>query len=270
MKPRTINVHRYPAAHPEGRPPLLFVHGAYTDGRCWVQHFIPFFRDAGYDCYAIDLSGHGASSGHDTLDQFGLDDYVEDLAGVVDSLPAPPVLVAHSMGCVVVQRYLETGRAAAVAFLSPVPPTGTGGAASRLAMSNPEFFTELPKAVSGHATRKTLEVMGKVYFSPEMPPGDILQYLPIIQPESELAVTEMLTIAFRPSRRRPAIPALVMGGAFDAVFPASMLYFTALSWRAATLVIPGAGHMLMLDPQWEDAAGKLLAWVEGVKAGLPG
>ena len=79
----------------------------------------------------------------------------------------------------------------------------------------------------------------------------------------------------RRQRLEPELPRLlkrlvVMGGAFDAVFPASMLYFTALSWRAATLVIPGAGHMLMLDPQWEDAAGKLLAWVEGVKAGLPG
>ena len=95
-----------------------------------------------------------------------------------------------------------------------------------------------------------------------MAPEESVQYLPLIQPESEKAVTEMLIAPFRIARGRARIPALVMGGSADQVFPASMLFFTAASWNARTQIIDGAGHMLMLDPQWPDAAGKLQEWLE--------
>ena len=65
-----------------------------------------------------------------------------------------------------------------------------------------------------------------------------------------------------PAGRRPDIPALVMGGGEDAVFPASMLFFTALPWKARQVVIPRAGHMLMLDPQWPQAAAALGDWLD--------
>jgi len=64
--------------------------------------------------------------------------------------------------------------------------------------------------------------------------------------------------------RRPNIPALVMGGSEDQVFPASMLFFTALAWRAQSVTIERAGHMLMLDPQWPEAAAALADWLTTV------
>ena len=69
---------------------------------------------------------------------------------------------------------------------------------------------------------------------------------------------------FRIARGRARIPALVMGGSADQVFPASMLFFTAASWNAETQIIEGAGHMLMLDPQWTDAAGRLEEWLDSL------
>lgn len=258
-------IHHYPAAQPSPLPPLLFVHGGYSNAALWAVRFIPFFQDVGYDCYALELSGHGsrpADRAH--LDDFGLDDFVADLAAAVAGLPAAPVLIAHSMGCLVSQRFLEQGTALAVAFLAPVPPTGTGGTASRFALTKPDFFTELPNAVNGTASEKTMRTMASVYFSPAMAPEETLQYLPLIQPESEKAVMEMVTAPLRLARARARIPALVMGGSADQVFPASLLFFTAASWNAKTLVIEGAGHMLMLDPQWPEAAGKLREWLESL------
>lgn len=265
MSEKTPVIHHYPARQSNGRSPLLFVHGGYSNAALWGIHFIPYFQAQGYDCYALELSGHGsrpADRAH--LDDFGIDDYVADLAAAVDSLPAAPVLIAHSMGCLVCQRFLEQGSARAVAFLAPVPPTGTGGTASRFALTMPDFFAELPNAVNGTADEKTMRTMASVYFSPAMAPEETIQYLPLIQPESEKAVTEMLVAPFRIARGRARIPALVMGGSADQVFPASMLFFTAASWNARNLVIAGAGHMLMLDPQWPDAAGKLQEWLESL------
>jgi pimeloyl-ACP methyl ester carboxylesterase len=265
MPATSVQIHHFPARQAAGKPPLLFVHGGYSHAALWNVRFIPFFQAQGYDCHALDLSGHGSSPGRRQLDEFGIDDFVADLAAAVDAMPAPPVLIAHSMGCLVSQRYLEAGNARAVAFLAPVPPTGTGGTASRLALTQPDFFAELPNAVNGTASEQTMRTMAKVYFSPSMPAEETLQYLPLIQPESEKAVAEMVTAPLRFARRRARLPALVMGGSEDQVFPASMLHFTAASWQARNVVIRGAGHMLMLDPQWPEAAESLLAWLEGLR-----
>jgi len=265
MPAKTPIIHHYLARQTSPNPPLLFVHGGYSNAALWAVRFIPYFQNLGYDCYALELSGHGsrlADRAH--LDDFGLNDYVDDLAAAVASLPTPPVLIAHSMGCLVCQRFLEQGTARAVAFLAPVPPTGTGGTASRFALTMPDFFAELPNAVNGTASEQTMRTMARVYFSPSMAPEETVQYLPLIQPESEKAVTEMLVAPFRIARGRARIPALVMGGSADQVFPASMLFFTAASWNAKTLIIEGAGHMLMLDPQWPEAAGKLQEWLESL------
>jgi pimeloyl-ACP methyl ester carboxylesterase len=256
-------LHHFPATQPAGQPPLLFVHGGYSHAALWGVRFIPYFQQHGYDCYALDLSGHGSQpADRQSLDEFGIDDFVADLTAAVARLPELPVLIGHSMGCLVCQRFLEQGQARAVAFLAPVPPTGTGGTASRLALTMPDFFAELPNAVNGTASEKTMQTMAGVYFSPTMPAAETVHYLPLIQPESEKAVAEMLIAPWRIARRRQHLPALVMGGSADQVFPAAMLYFTAAAWGAQTKIIADAGHMLMLDPQWPEAAGKLLEWLD--------
>lgn len=256
-------LHSFPAtgeAAP-GQPPLLFVHGAYVDASCWELNFIPYFQARGYDCHALDLSGHGAS-GRREVNGYGLDDYVADIAEAAADLPEAPVLISHSMGCVVTQRFLAKGQARAAAFLAPVPPTGTGGSAARLALSRPDFFQELPKAVSGHADAHTISMMAAVYFSPDMPAREIPKFLPMIQPESERAVLELVNLPFRPAYHRPRIPVLAMNGGEDQVFPPGMLGFTAVPWNARSCVIPRAGHMLMLDPQWPEAAAAISDWLE--------
>jgi pimeloyl-ACP methyl ester carboxylesterase len=265
MPTKTPIIHHHPARQPSNLPPLLFVHGGYSSAALWNVRFIPYFQELGYDCHALELSGHGSHpADRAQLDDFGLDDYVADLSAAIDNLPAAPVLIAHSMGCLVSQRFLERGTARAVAFLAPVPPTGTGGTASRFALTMPDFFAELPNAVNGSASEKTIRTMARVYFSPSMAPEESVQYLPLIQPESEKAVAEMVTAPLRIARGRARIPALVMGGSADQVFPASMLFFTAAAWNAKTQIIQDAGHMLMLDPQWPDAAGKLHEWLESL------
>ena len=160
MSAKTPVIHHHPAHQPNTRPPLLFVHGGYSNAALWGVRFIPYFQDLGYDCYALELSGHGGRP----ADRAHLDDYVADLAAAVAGLPAAPVLIGHSMGSLVSQRFLERGTARAVAFLAPVPPNGTGGTVSRFALSMPDFFAELPNAVNGTASEKTMHTMARVYF----------------------------------------------------------------------------------------------------------
>lgn len=43
-------------------PPLVFVHGSFHAAWCWAEHFLPFFSQNGYDCYALSLLGQVLST----------------------------------------------------------------------------------------------------------------------------------------------------------------------------------------------------------------
>ena len=93
--------------------PLLFVHGAWHGAWCWTEHFLPYFSAKGYACYALNLRGHGRSSIKGSVRFVRIADYVADVEEVAARIPAPPVLVGHSMGGFITQKYLERHHAPA-------------------------------------------------------------------------------------------------------------------------------------------------------------
>ena len=62
---------------------------------------MPWFASQGYHCYALSLRGHGQSGGGR---KSHFHQHSEDIAGVVETLPATPVVVAHSLGGFFLQR----------------------------------------------------------------------------------------------------------------------------------------------------------------------
>ena len=259
-----IQVHRHPATAHAGRGALLFVHGAYTHSSYWEFNFIPYFQCHGYDCFAVDLSGHGGSAGQERLDEFGIDDYAEDIACAVRLIGEPVTIIGHSMGSLATQRYLEKGTARAAIFLSPVPSTGTGSSATQLALRFPAYFDALEEVISGVISEENNDLMAKIYFSPEATGDEVLRFLPTVGPESQRAVMEMAMLLARPPVRRRKLPALVIGGEADAIFPSSQLFFTALPWQAEVIRIPGAGHMLPIDSNWQAVAERIHQWVAAI------
>jgi pimeloyl-ACP methyl ester carboxylesterase len=261
MTPRKLSIQHYPSSIEPVCGTLLFVHGAYVNSTCWEFFFIPFFQQRGYRCFTLDLSGHGASEGRERIEEFGIDDYVEDLKIAIATAGGAVTVVAHSMGCRVLERFLERAEVEAAIFMAPIPTTGTAGSAVQLIQRYPAFLKVLDDAVNRKISREAGEVMTRVYFSPDVTPEETLRYLPMIGPESHRAVLEMAVPDVRWSVRRRRPPALVIGGSEDAVFPISMLHFFASTWRAEMHRVEGAGHMLMLDPRWEGIAEHMLAWL---------
>jgi pimeloyl-ACP methyl ester carboxylesterase len=265
MPSRTIHTLHLPAVPASDQPPLLFVHGAYVNADCWALNFLPYFADLGYDCHALDLSGHGRSEGRDCLDSFGLDDYLDDVLQVASTLGRQPIMIGHSMGATLVERAMEQGLAKAGVLLAPVPPTGTQGSALNLGLRQPRFFAEIDNVTHGRFSADSLTLMRDVYFAPSTPAEDIEQFVHLIQPESQQAVAEMLLLGWRIHRSRATLPVLVVGGRDDAVFAPSMVGFTAQRWQAELAILPDSGHMLMLDRQWLAAADQIAAWLDTVR-----
>ena len=121
-------------AHPV---PLLFVHGGWHGAWCWDDHFLDFFADAGYRAVAVSLRGHGTSPTTKPVRRVSMADYIDDVRVTAENLGGRPVLIGHSLGGFVVQRYLENHRAPAAVLLGSVPPHGVRGRAVRVWRRHP-------------------------------------------------------------------------------------------------------------------------------------
>jgi pimeloyl-ACP methyl ester carboxylesterase len=83
--------------------PLLFVHGAFVDGRMWEPQFAAFARR--YRVVRYDLRGHGRT-GPSSLETYTIDGLADDLAGLVEALGLEePIVCGLSLGGMIAQAY---------------------------------------------------------------------------------------------------------------------------------------------------------------------
>ena len=106
------------------KPPILFVHGAWHGAWCWDEHFLDYFAEQGYRSVALSLRGHGNSTAPKSMRLCSIADFVDDIDTVATSLPEPPVVIGHSLGGFVVQKYLESHDAPAAVLLASAPVSG--------------------------------------------------------------------------------------------------------------------------------------------------
>ncbi len=257
-----------PAAPRPGMPPLLFIHGAYTAAWCWQERFLPWFAAQGFFAYALSLSGHGGSRHRDErLDGYSIDDYVQDVVTAVAALPAPPVLIGHSMGGFVVQKYLELHTAPAAVLMCAVPPQGLAGSAVSMFLGKPHLLLDLNRLTTGGHV--ALESLREALFAQPVPPEDLLRYHRLAQPESHRALWDMMLFDLpRPARALDNLPngrddLLVVGAALDMIIPASSVEMTARSYGVAARILPGLGHGLMLEADWRQPAQLVADWLGG-------
>lgn len=258
--PKLEVLRRAPKGGSGARPPLLFVHGGFVGAWCWDENFLDWFAGRGWHCHAVSLRGHGASDGRDMLHESGIDDYVADVARVAQALDRPPVLVGHSMGGFVVQRYLESHPAAAAVLLAPVPATGLSGAGFAMAATNPGLFFDLGLAHEFGSRAPSPAMLFEAVFGHEADSG-FSRYGDRFSDESHRAWFEMCQPAFVDTYRIPDLPLMVIGGGADRVIPPAFIRSAArLLGRRADL-LPGLGHALMLEPGWEGVAARVDEWL---------
>jgi pimeloyl-ACP methyl ester carboxylesterase len=249
-----------PQSEHAARTPLLFVHGGYVGAWSWAEHFLPWFSARGFPVHAISLRGHGASSERARLHSFSLEDYVQDVALAADSLERPPILVGHSMGALVVQKYLERTAVPAAVLACPVPPFGLLPSAFSLAMFRPSLWVEINALAAGR--RASREALGTALFAGPMEAAAMERIYDWMQPESRRALADMTWWGLPQLWRVNRSPALVLGAARDTLIPNAQAAATARMLDAEFRMLDGLGHALMLDARWERAAEALLGWIE--------
>lgn len=242
-----------------GKPPLLFVHGAWLGAWCWDEFFLGFFAEAGFPAFALSLRGHGGSSG--ALHFASMDDYVADLADVAKGLPSPPILIGHSMGGGVVQKYLERHAAPAALLLGSMPPHGMANAFLDAWRRHPLRFLQANLTGNTHNLFGAPDISREFFYTPETSDAEIARLMRRAGGESQRALLEMsLPNWIDPTRVKTRVA--VMGGAKDVVIPPRDVLETARRYGVEAQILPEQPHAMMMDMHWRAAAAAVLAWLE--------
>lgn len=217
-------------------PSVVFIHGAGGTHLYWPANLR---RLTGYDLYAVDLPGHGKSSGN--LKE-SISAYADAILEWVGSLGLQRVfLVGHSMGSAI---------ALTLALEKPEQIVGIGllGAAASLKV-NPQVLERIGQP---HTYQEAVYKVVRWSFSNQAP--QVLTALAekrLLEAGPQVLYHDFLACnAFdvRDQLTKISLPALVICGQDDKMTPVKDSLLLAKEIPGAECeVIPDAGHMVMLE-----------------------
>ncbi len=242
--------------------PVLFVHGMWHAAWCWSDKFQPYFADHGYRSHAMSLRGHGASDGQEKIKMTPLNDFVSDLAQVIEKLDSSPILVGHSMGGMIVQKYLENHQVPAAILLGSAPPKGLLAATMRIALKHPLNFLKVNLTFNLKHNISKPEHYKELFFSENFADEELARYYEIVrvQEESMMAYLDMMFMNL-PQPEKVNTPILVLGTLDDNLISVSEVKETAKAFNTEAMFFSGIGHAMMLDNDWQKVADKILGWL---------
>jgi len=250
---------------PDGKSkatPLLFVHGKWHGAWCWDEHFLPYFAAHGYDCTALSLRGHAGSEGREGLRWHSITDYVSDVERVTGQFDTPPVIIGHSMGGFITQKYLERHHEhPAAVLLTPIPPTGLWPTTFNVLGERPLILLKSIASLSLYPVVETPEVARWSLFSDDFPTELLEKYHSQLQNESFRSYLDELGLNLVHTKRVKT-PLLVIGAENDAVIKPWMVQRTAKIYGTQAVIFPDMAHDVMLEAGWEKVAKRVLDWLE--------
>ncbi|MCV7097143.1 alpha/beta hydrolase [Mycobacterium kubicae] len=241
--------------------PLLLVHGAFHGAWCWNAHFVDFFATRGFHVVAPSLRGHGSSQRDGPLRLRSIADFVADVAQIANSLAREPILVGHSMGGFIVQKYLESHSAPAGVLLASAPPRGHLRTLLRSLRQHP--WCSVKFGITGRPEHLSGSVAGarELFFGPQTSADLVGAITARLQPESTRALLFDMVAHGLVKTSRISTPMLVLGGAHDALYPESDIVATAAAYGTHATVIADIGHEMMLEPPWAIGADHIHRWL---------
>ncbi|MCS6980202.1 MAG: alpha/beta hydrolase [Flavobacteriales bacterium] len=252
---------------PNGRPPLVFIHGMAHGAWCWEWLWVPWLLHRGYTCLTLNLRGHGESEGWERLSRTPVRAYVQDVRFVLSHLDTLPVVVGHSMGGFIVQKLLlsRTPLKGAV-LVAPVPASGFGRALWTLFRLEPARFLKGLITFSTTPFTEDVQVVKRLCFSQDAPEERVHSTFMALQPESFRAFLDMVI----GDLHRPAptqVPTLILASGKDCFVPLKALERTTRGFGAHLQVFEDVAHDMMLDTRWEAVCAIMESWIRNLPEG---
>ncbi|MET0182033.1 MAG: alpha/beta hydrolase [Caulobacterales bacterium] len=107
----------------KSKTPVVFVHGAFCGGWAWDAFREPF-EAAGYETHAPSLPHHERGADLEALAKSGVQDYCDAIVHYAKGMSAPPILIGHSLGGLIVQMAAMHMPVSAVVLMASSAPWG--------------------------------------------------------------------------------------------------------------------------------------------------
>ena len=227
-------------------PPLLFIHGAWHGAWCW-KPLMNYLSEEGFTSYAFDLPGHGKRQSEGVIG-LGIMDYVAEVKSVINELPlTKPILIGHSMGGIIAQKFLEKNEARALVLVAPCPAIGGS-------LLLPIKYLQQPiaaiTATFGRKTRIRNQNMCNRLFFDNITPEKLENHYEKLCMESSRAIRQMVLPGFKINADKiTSIPVAVAAAGKDYFFEFQRLQKWTEDYQYDLLPFPEASHNLINEPE---------------------
>lgn len=249
---------------------IVFAHGICHGAWCW-HHYMDFFSSVGYACYAVSYRGHGGSSGKCG----GLSKNMEDVRKAVEMARMEtgykPILVGHSMGGAVAQKYAgayEDTLSALVLLASATAPKMNIRDTQKSTREKENMKIASDIALGKKDKLKPDQIARAAFFTGSkdgIEEADMNLCIEKLQKESRLCILGLHHTYTK--RYKLSFPVLVIGSDTDAYFPEPSLSATKGIYEDAGTevsyeLLHGICHDMMLDRRWKESAIKIRDFIE--------
>lgn len=243
--------------------PIVMQHGMWHGAWCW-QAWQALLAEWGWESHAHSLPGHGRSPVQRPIRWCTLQYYFEFLHDEIRRQRQPPILLGHSMGGALTQWYLKYGGPLAAAVL--VAPW-TSHNMQDPALVRPIVLRDplgillclltLTATLLVRNPRRAAECF--------ITEGAIISPVELharLGPESAWVLGQYQPPFWEPVAHTDT-PMLWLAGERDAVLPEWAERRSAAHYGADYVVIPGAGHNLMMERSYHETAEQIHQWLAG-------
>ena len=223
------------------------------------ETFLPYFAEHGYHVTALSLRGHAGSEGKIWGNTIA--DYVSDVEQVAGRFETPPVIIGHSMGGFLTQKYLEKHDAPAAVLLASNPHFGLWPTFLRLVRQRPLILLKVTAQLRLYPVVETPEAAGWTLFSKDMPAEQLSKYHARLNDESFRMFMDLLGLNLA-NPKKIKTPLLILGAEYDNAITPDQVHATARAYNVKAEIFPNMAHDMMLEKDWKSVAERILSWLK--------
>lgn len=249
-----------PASGPRKNMSMLFVPGLYHGAWAFSDGLMPFFAKKGFDVYSYSPRGHGKSAGRDLVANARFDDFLADLCQAASRISGPLVLVGHSMGGMLVERYLEFNEAAGAILLCG--PSGQDLKDTSFTVLENFFWPTLKFVLTGnpdHLYHDRRSCRGLLFGGEHSENVDKALDHICSQPQSRKVMKDLMV--FKAGPAKAACPTLLIGAEADISIPEGSLENRAKNRWYDCKMYEGRPHEIFITQGWEEVAEDMGHWL---------
>ncbi len=241
--------------------PILMAHGMWHGAWCW-QPWQEILAEKGWESVAYSLPGHGQSPTQRSLTTCTLGYYLAFLRDEVERMPVRPVLMGHSMGGALSQwvlRYITQDLPAVVLVAPWVSHSMLAEGFWRIIQLDPLGVAAMLLTWNSTAWMRSPAEAASKLISAEavVSPEELHRRL---GGESGLVIFQHNPPFWKPAENVKT-PVLLLAGEKDTLISVEGLRQTASHYQAEFVVIPDAGHNLMMEKSYRETAESIERWL---------